>query len=265
MTAMLTATSLRAHLAMDDGQEQAVSRRGVPLFLTVDEAAELLRTTRRAIYAMVERRQLPGVVRLRRRLLFRSDVLLDGPEARAIAEGVNGDEREHQATPSRRVGRGHHRPARDGGPASRTAKAERELLEDDGQRVGRAPQRELLLSGPKIRKEVPTLEAFAPRLIEGYARANRQKPSGIAAKEGILRIHLIPELGLANARHDQQRAGAATQAAAVRQVSEDGQQRIERAQRAVEAGGRVGCAGQDALFDPAGAGSANRRGVPRLR
>ncbi len=49
----------------------------VPLFLNVDEAAELLRTTRRAIYAMVARRQLPGVVRLRRRVLFRSDVLLD--------------------------------------------------------------------------------------------------------------------------------------------------------------------------------------------
>jgi excisionase family DNA binding protein len=47
----------------------------VPLFLNVDEAAELLRTTRRAIYAMVERRQLPGVVRLRRRVLFRTDVL----------------------------------------------------------------------------------------------------------------------------------------------------------------------------------------------
>jgi excisionase family DNA binding protein len=52
-------------------------RRDVPLLLNVDEAADFLRTTRRAIYAMVERRQLPGVVRLRRRVLFRSDVLLD--------------------------------------------------------------------------------------------------------------------------------------------------------------------------------------------
>lgn len=49
----------------------------LPLLLTVDDAADLLRTTRRAVYAMVERRQLPGVVRLRRRVLFRADVLLD--------------------------------------------------------------------------------------------------------------------------------------------------------------------------------------------
>ena len=50
---------------------------GLPMLLTVDDAADLLRTTRRAVYAMVERRQLPGVIRLRRRVLFRADVLLD--------------------------------------------------------------------------------------------------------------------------------------------------------------------------------------------
>ena len=48
-----------------------------PVLLTVDEAAALLRTTRRAVYAMVERRQLPGVVRIRRRVLFRTAALLD--------------------------------------------------------------------------------------------------------------------------------------------------------------------------------------------
>ena len=35
------------------------------------------RTTRRAVYAMVERRQLPGVVRVRRRVLVRSQELLN--------------------------------------------------------------------------------------------------------------------------------------------------------------------------------------------
>jgi excisionase family DNA binding protein len=77
MSATLATPRLRAQLTIDDGNEHGVGRRGLPLFLTVDDAAELLRTTRRAVYAMVERRQLPGVVRLRRRVLFRSDVLLD--------------------------------------------------------------------------------------------------------------------------------------------------------------------------------------------
>jgi integrase len=44
-------------------------------------------------------------------------------------------------------------------------------------------------------KEVPTFREFAPRFVDGHARANRQKPSGIAAKETILNIHLVPLLG----------------------------------------------------------------------
>ena len=47
------------------------------LLLTVGETAELLRTTRSAIYAMIERQQLPGIVRIGRRVLVRRDDLLD--------------------------------------------------------------------------------------------------------------------------------------------------------------------------------------------
>jgi len=52
------------------------TRDDLPVLLTVDDAAALLRTTRRAIYAMIERRHLPGVIRIRRRVLFRINDLL---------------------------------------------------------------------------------------------------------------------------------------------------------------------------------------------
>jgi integrase len=44
-------------------------------------------------------------------------------------------------------------------------------------------------------REVPTLETFWSRFMDGYARANRHKPSGIAAKETIGKMHLLPRLG----------------------------------------------------------------------
>lgn len=44
-----------------------------PELLTVDEVADLLRTTKKAIYLRAERGQLPGVTRLGKRLLFRRD------------------------------------------------------------------------------------------------------------------------------------------------------------------------------------------------
>jgi len=42
----------------------------LPALANVSEVAGWLRTSRKAIYAMVERGQLPGVIRVRRRILF---------------------------------------------------------------------------------------------------------------------------------------------------------------------------------------------------
>ena len=54
-----------------------VKPHGFPALLTCGEVAQLLRTSKKAIWAMAERKQLPGVVRIGRRLLFRQDELLD--------------------------------------------------------------------------------------------------------------------------------------------------------------------------------------------
>ena len=64
-------------------------------------------------------------------------------------------------------------------------------------RWGQAREREILRKGPtRLSKEVvPTLSEFVPRFLSGYAEANRQKPSGIAAKRSIIDIHLVPHLG----------------------------------------------------------------------
>ena len=54
-----------------------VGTTALPMLLTVDEVAQALRTSRKAVYVMAERGQLPGVTRIGRRLLVRHDALLD--------------------------------------------------------------------------------------------------------------------------------------------------------------------------------------------
>ncbi len=76
MRAMLTSVEGRTRAGRALGNAHDKDRAALPILLTVDEAADLLRTTRRAIYAMIERRQLPGVIRIRRRVLLRADDLL---------------------------------------------------------------------------------------------------------------------------------------------------------------------------------------------
>ncbi len=44
-------------------------------------------------------------------------------------------------------------------------------------------------------REVPTFQAFAPRYIDEYARANRQKPSTIIQKERMIAFYLMPRFG----------------------------------------------------------------------
>ena len=75
MRARLTRGAGLTDRGLDNPHESG--RTTLPVLLTVDDAADLLRTTRRAIYAMIERRQLPGVIRVRRRVLIRADDLLD--------------------------------------------------------------------------------------------------------------------------------------------------------------------------------------------
>ena len=66
--------------------------RSVPMLLTPDDVAELLRTTRRAVYAMIERGQLPGIVRIGRRVLVRADELLDWLDQKS-ASSLRSDQR----------------------------------------------------------------------------------------------------------------------------------------------------------------------------
>src|SRR5262245_14343599 len=49
----------------------------LPRLLTPEEVGTLLRKSTKSIYAMTERFQLPGVIRIGRRVLIRQDDLLD--------------------------------------------------------------------------------------------------------------------------------------------------------------------------------------------
>ena len=68
------------------------------------------------------------------------------------------------------------------------------------QRWAESRERVLLVHGkPTPVKEavqtIPTVKEFAPRFLDGYAKANRLKPSGIASKETVLRVHLARAFG----------------------------------------------------------------------
>ena len=82
------------------------------------------------------------------------------------------------------------------GSQHRERKRASHFSKSSAQRWAQDRERHLLQHGlPKPEKEVPTLETFAPRFVDGHARANRHKPSGIAATESIVKWHLLPALG----------------------------------------------------------------------
>lgn len=63
-------------------------------------------------------------------------------------------------------------------------------------RWGVERERFLAIHGPQEpRKEVPTLEDFKKRFMEGYVTANRLKASGVAHKETYWRLYVEPLLG----------------------------------------------------------------------
>jgi len=63
-------------------------------------------------------------------------------------------------------------------------------------RWGEERERFLALHGSvQPKKEVVTVAEFKPRFMDGYAKANRLKASGIAHKEAYLRLYVLPLLG----------------------------------------------------------------------
>jgi hypothetical protein len=82
------------------------------------------------------------------------------------------------------------------GSRHRERKRESHFSKSAAQRWAQDRERYLLHHGPPAaKKEVPTFAEFAPRFVDGHARPNRHKPSGIAATEPILKWHLVPALG----------------------------------------------------------------------
>jgi integrase len=72
--------------------------------------------------------------------------------------------------------------------------------ESGARRWGEAKERDLYQKslgsgGTTVASQAPTFERFAPRFIEEYAKANQHKPSGVASKESVLTLHLLPRIG----------------------------------------------------------------------
>ena len=102
-------------------------------------------------------------------------------------------------------------------------------------RWAEARERVLVVKGKPARKKVevkpvPTLAEFSNRFLEAYAKANRQKPSGISSKESILRVHLVPMIGDKPLKEITTEDSSAGEVSAHRMFAQNGQQcwRFER-------------------------------------
>lgn len=62
--------------AIEDLKDSIGGGAAFPCLLTADDMAALLRTSRKGVYAMVERGLIPGVVHIGRRVLFDRDVVV---------------------------------------------------------------------------------------------------------------------------------------------------------------------------------------------
>ena len=65
----------------------------LPVLDTPSDVAAMLRTSRKAVYTMVERGQLPGAIRVGRRLLFRREALLQWLSEKVGAPSPTGGRR----------------------------------------------------------------------------------------------------------------------------------------------------------------------------
>ena len=158
----------------------------LPSLLTPGEVEVLFRTSRKAIYAMIDGASCPAWSGLAAASWSgRMTARLAAPEVHAIA-GKSGA-MSVTVRPYRRGGWEVDIIARlpDGSRYRDRSgyRLRRSQRLNDGVRIvsGICSQH----GPPQTQEGGATLEEFAPRFMDGHARANRQKPSGIAAKETI--------------------------------------------------------------------------------
>ncbi len=217
----------------------------LPLLLTVSETATLLRTTRKAVYAMIERGLLPGVTRIGRRVLVRSgdSARIPRPQTRAVATGVQA--MSVTIRPYRRGGweadirlrLPNGRRYRERGKAPGTSRSAAQRWAEDR-------ERHLLLHGPQPKpqsaKEVPTLKEFATTR-SGGARGSQSTEAEHRCRQGVD----SPNASLAGAREqearrDQERRRTAPEGHVAEKGDEDGEQRADDSERVAEEGRRMG-------------------------